>query len=67
MRIYQISLTRKDDREHVGYEYRTSLKEAERVIRETTCHGELYVYNFPLSKKGFLTALNELGGHPDNG
>lgn len=77
MKIYQISYRGRGvvNGEHRGYHYAASKKEAERLMRQNTndqCGpddiGEpIRVINIEISKRGTLSALNQYGGHPDNG
>ena len=68
MKIYKVSF--KDDyQEHQGYEYFTSKKDALKRIKD---HWNEYAYleedfDIKLNKNSVLQALNEHGGHPDNG
>ena len=57
-----------------GYQYFSSMKKATMRMQElrSTINQDsdetiLEVYKYPISKIGFLDALNQLGSHPDNG
>lgn len=68
MKIYVNSYRRKDGGEHAGYRYFGGKREALVEARE---HDHLETktdsFDIPRTKKGIISALNQYGGHPDNG
>jgi hypothetical protein len=73
MRIYRNSYRIKDG--HQCYEYFGNGREAAKAwhtaakgnIDDESFEVELDTFNYPITKKGMLAALNCLGKHPDNG
>lgn len=77
MKIYQVSYRGRGitEGEHRGYDYVSSKEEAKRLLRKNTspeCGPDdigapIRVINIEINKRGILSALNQYGGHPDNG
>lgn len=77
MKIYQVSYRGRGilNGEHLGFEYVSSRRKAERLLRENTSDSKgpddycspITEFNVTLDKAGILQALNRYGSHPDNG
>lgn len=69
MKIYRVSLDDLRGDGHRGYEYCPSKGAANKTIRAVaeTCQCEIEIIDVPLTKAGVLNALNQYGGHPNNG
>lgn len=71
MKIYRVKTFKisVQDGEAAAYHYFSSKREARRLVSEYGEQAEEGVeeFDFPISKQGMLDALNELGGHADNG
>ena len=71
MNIYQISIRRKSNQEHLEYMYRDSKRDVEECIKNFTnriIEAEVLQQRwFPVTTEGMLSALNHFGRHSDNG
>lgn len=70
MKIYRVSYRRQEDHEHLGYEFYSNKRVAEKKQRQSNgkiLDEEVEEFDFELSKAGVLSILNQLAGHPDNG
>lgn len=67
MRVYKVSYW-DYNHEHLNYEFYSSYKEAKKAgLNNNYMKSKISKYDFPLTRKGFLEALNVLACHADNG
>ncbi len=73
MKIYRVHHYTDSD-SSIAFRYFSKEKEADVYLSNirdndphNTCDSDITVYEFPVSKSGFIAALNVLGSHADNG
>lgn len=66
MKIYRVSY--KDDfDEHTGYSYHSLRRDAKAAMTDTERKTDVEIIEVKATKSGIVQALNEFGGHPNNG